>query len=191
MLGFLISFLLGLGMPTTPAYIIQAATIIPALIALGLPNYAAHLFAFYYSCLALITPPDATAAYTAASIAGTDGWKVGWLATRMAAVAFIIPIMFAYNHALLLVGPWYVVLATVIAALAGIWCLAVAGENYFEQPLKPFERLLALVAAILLIWPSWLFVLIGAACFAWLLRVQISARQHAQNLISVNTKEKE
>ena len=184
MLGFLISFLLGLGMPTTPAYIIQAATIIPALIALGLPNYAAHLFAFYYSCLALITPPDATAAYTAASIAGADGWKVGWLATRMATVAFIIPIMFAYNHALLLVGPWYVVLATVVAALAGIWCLAVAGENYFEQPLKPYERLIALAAAILLIWPSWLFVLIGAACFAWLLRVQISARQHARNLVS-------
>ncbi|HME43742.1 MAG TPA: TRAP transporter fused permease subunit [Syntrophorhabdales bacterium] len=184
MLGFLISFLLGLGMPTTPAYIIQAATIIPAMIALGLPNYAAHLFAFYYSCLALITPPDATAAYTAAAIAGADGWKVGWLATRMAAVAFIIPIMFAYNHALLLVGPWYVVLATVVAALAGIWCLAVAGENYFEQQLKPYERLVALVAAILLIWPSWLFVLIGAACFAWLLRVQISARQHAQNRVS-------
>lgn len=178
MLGFVISFLLGLGMPTTPAYIIQAATVIPALVALGLPNYAAHLFAFYYSCLALITPPDATAAYTAASIAGADGWKTGWLATRMATVAFVIPIMFAYNHALLLVGPWYVVLATVVAALAGIWCLAVAGENYFERPLKPIDRIIALVAALFLISPSWVLVLIGAGCFAWLLKMQIGMRQH-------------
>ncbi|MGD0236671.1 MAG: TRAP transporter fused permease subunit, partial [Syntrophorhabdales bacterium] len=66
--GAVIAFLLGLGMPTTPSYILLASTVIPALISLGLANYAAHLFAFYYACLALITPPDATAAFTAAAI---------------------------------------------------------------------------------------------------------------------------
>lgn len=172
MLGLLISFLLGLGMPTTPAYIIQVSTVIPALIALGLPNYAAHLFAFYYSCLALITPPDATAAYTAAAIAGADGWKVGWLATRMALVAFIIPIVFAYNHAILLVGPWYIVLGTIVAAFLGIWCLAVATEGYFERVLKHWERAIALVSALLLLTPSWTLVIIGACGFGWLYRTQ-------------------
>jgi len=180
MLGLLISFLLGLGMPTTPAYIIQAATVIPALIALGLPNYAAHLFAFYYSCLALITPPDATAAYTAASIAGADGWKVGWLATRMALVAFIIPIVFAYNHAILLVGPWYIVLGTVVAALLGIWCLAVGTEGYFERPLKVWERCIAIASALLLLAPHWMPVLVGLCGFAWLFRMQRRLRE--QNL---------
>jgi TRAP transporter 4TM/12TM fusion protein len=174
MLGLLISFMLGLGMPTTPAYIIQVATVIPALIALGLPNYAAHLFAFYYSCLALITPPDATAAYTAASIAGADGWKTGWLATRMALVAFLIPIVFAYNHAILLVGSWYVVTGTVIVALLGIWCLAVAMEGYFERKLKLWERAIALASALLLLTPSWMFVIVGACGFAWLIKVQRS-----------------
>jgi TRAP-type uncharacterized transport system fused permease subunit len=176
-LGLLISFMLGLGMPTTPAYIIQVATVIPALIALGLPNYAAHLFAFYYSCLALITPPDATAAYTAASIAGADGWKTGWLATRMALVAFLIPIVFAYNHAILLVGPWYVVTGTIIAALAGIWCLAVATEGYFERKLKLWERAIALASALLLLTPSWMFVIVGACGFAWLIKVQYSLKK--------------
>jgi len=180
MLGLLISFLLGLGMPTTPAYIIQAATVIPALIALGLPNYAAHLFAFYYSCLALITPPDATAAYTAAAIAKADGWKVGWLATRMALVAFIIPIVFAYNHAILLVGPWYIVLGTVVAALLGIWCLAVGTEGYFERPLKVWERCIAIASALLLLAPHWMPVLVGFCGFAWLFRIQRRLRE--QNL---------
>jgi TRAP transporter 4TM/12TM fusion protein len=172
MLGLLISFLLGLGMPTTPAYIIQVSTVIPALISLGLPIYVAHLFAFYYSCLALITPPDATAAYTAASIAGADGWKTGWLATRMALVAFIVPIIFAYNHAILLVGPWYVVLGTVIAAFVGIWCLVVAMEGYFETRLKMFERVIAMVSALLLLAPSWILVMIGFCGFVWLFRGQ-------------------
>ena len=181
MLGLVISFILGLGMPTTPAYIIQASTVIPALISLGLPAYAAHLFAFYYSCLALITPPDATAAYTAAAIAGADGWKVGWLSTRLALVAFIIPIMFSYNYGLLLVGPWYLVAGTIAAALMGIWCLAAACEGYLERPLKPFERLIAGAAALMLISPFWIFVGIGAIVFIWLLWVQLRLRTLPSN----------
>jgi TRAP-type uncharacterized transport system fused permease subunit len=136
---------------------------------LGLPNYVAHLFAFYYSCLALITPPDATAAYTAASIAGSDGWKTGWLATRMAAVAFIIPIFFAYNHGILLVGPWYILLRTLVAAPLGILCLAVGLGGDFERQLKRRERGIFLVAALLLLAPSWLSVFAGACGLSWLL----------------------
>jgi TRAP transporter 4TM/12TM fusion protein len=173
MLGLVISFLLGLGMPTTPAYILQASTIIPALISIGLAPYAAHLFAFYYSCLALITPPDANAAYTAAAIAEADGWKVGWLSTRMALVAFIIPIMFAYNYRLLLVGPLFQVLITVLAALVGIWCLAVACEGYFMRTLGILERAVAAAAAILLVSPSFWLLIPGAMLFGGLLLSQM------------------
>ncbi len=175
MLGLAISFLLGLGMPTTPAYILQASTVIPALISIGLAPYAAHLFAFYYSCLALITPPDASAAYTAASIAEADGWKVGWLATRMALVAFIIPIMFAYNYRLLLVGPVFQVLITVVAAMVGIWSLAVACEGYFMRALSILERALAAAAAILLVAPSFWLLTAGAMLFGVLLLFQMRA----------------
>jgi TRAP-type uncharacterized transport system fused permease subunit len=160
--------------------------VIPALISLGLAPFAAHLYAFYYSCLALITPPDASAAYTAASIADADGWKVGWLATRMALVAFIIPVMFAYNYRLLLVGPWFQLLVTAVAAMVGIWSLAVACEGYFNRTLGIFERVVAGAAAILLVAPSFWLLLAGAVLFSFLLlsqsrpaRVRISGEAEA------------
>ena len=79
-MAMIIALVLGAGMPTTPAYIVQVATVIPALMAMGLPAHVAHLFAFYFSCLSLISPPVAAAAFTAAAIADADGWKTGWTA---------------------------------------------------------------------------------------------------------------
>lgn len=178
-LGMAIALLLGLGMPTTPAYIVQAATVIPALIALGLPPFVAHLFAFYYSCLAIITPPDASAAYTAAAIAGANGWQTGWLASRLGLVAYIVPFMFAYDQSLLLVGPWYEVLATVFTACLGVWCLAAAWEGYLLRSLSRLERVLAGIAALLLMAPSLLLAVPGGAALAWLLAAQFRGRARA------------
>ena len=179
LLAMLIAILLGLGLPTTPAYIVQVATVIPALIALGLPPSAAHLFAFYYSCLAIITPPDASAAFTAASIAGGDGWKTGWAATRMATVAFIVPFMFAYDQSLLLVGPPGRVIFSVITASVGVFALAMCIEGYFRRTLLRVERVLAGAAALLLIAPSTLGAAIGGALVAFLI-VRTRPRKVAQ-----------
>ncbi len=179
-LGMLIALLLGLGLPTTPAYIVQAATVIPGLIALGLPPFVAHLFAFYYSCLAIITPPDASAAYAAASIAGADGWRTGWLATRLAIVAFIVPFMFAYNQTLLLVGSWWEVSITVLTASIGVFCLAAALEGYLLLPLSRFQRCAAGATAILLIFPSLLMAIPGAAGLTYLLVTQYRSRLRRQ-----------
>jgi TRAP transporter 4TM/12TM fusion protein len=169
LLAMLVAILLGLGLPTTPAYIVQVATVIPALVSMGLPLNAAHLFAFYYSCLAIITPPDASAAFTAASIAGGDGWKTGWTATRMATVAFIVPFMFAYDQSLLLVGPPGQVIFSVITASIGVFALAVCIEGYFRRILLSYERVLAGGAALLLIAPSTLGAVIGSALVAFLI----------------------
>ncbi len=178
-LGMLIALLLGLGLPTTPAYIVQAATVIPALITLGLPPFVAHMFAFYYSTLAIITPPDASAAYAAASLAEADGWKTGWLATRLAFVAFIVPFMFAYNQSILLVGPWWEVSITVLTASIGVFCLAAALEGYLISSLSRIERLGVGAAALLLIFPSWVAALPGSALLAWLLVIQYRKRSTA------------
>lgn len=175
-LGMLIALLLGLGLPTTPAYIIQVSTVIPALMKLGLPVYAAHLFAFYYSCLSLITPPDASAAYTAASLAQADGWRTGWLSTRLGLVAFIVPFMFAYDHSLLLVGDVSKILITVLTACLGVWCLASAGEGYFFRSMDWYERVIAGVAAILLLFPSGILSLSGAIFLAMLITIQLRKR---------------
>lgn len=176
-LGMFIALLLGLGMPTTPAYIVQVATVIPALITLGLPDYVAHLFAFYYSCLSLISPPVAAAAFTAAAIAKADGWRTGWLATRIGIIAFVVPFMFVYDQSLLLVGPVWKVIITVITACVGAWCFALAGEGYFLRDLKWFERILAAVAAVLLIFPSKTYSLFGGVLLGTLLFILSRGRK--------------
>lgn len=176
-LGMFIALLLGLGMPTTPAYIVQVATVVPALITLGLDDYVAHLFAFYYSCLSLISPPVAAAAFTAAAIAKADGWRTGWLATRIGIIAFIVPFMFVYDQSLLLVGPVWKVTITVVTACLGAWCFALAGEGYFLRNLKWYERILAIVAALLLIFPSKNYSLVGGVLLGTLLFVQFRGRK--------------
>jgi TRAP transporter 4TM/12TM fusion protein len=178
-LGMFVALFLGLGIPTTPAYIVQVATVIPALIALGLPDYVAHLFAFYYSCLSLISPPVAAAAFTAAAIAKADGWRTGWLATRVGVVAFIVPIMFAYDQSLLLVGPVWKVIVVMLTACLGAWCLAVAGEGFFLRNLKWYERIISLAAALLLIYPSAKYSMVGGILFVLLLFGQ----RHGRNRV--------
>jgi TRAP transporter 4TM/12TM fusion protein len=175
-LGMIIAFLLGLGLPTTPAYILQVTTVIPALVKLGLPIYVAHLFAFYYSCLALITPPDASAAYTAASLAQADGWRTGWLATKMALVAFIVPFMFAYDQSLLWVGSIWKIIGDGLTACLGVWCIAVAGEGYFLRTLKTYERVIAGITALCLIFPLGALDLIGGAAIIFLIFNQLHGR---------------
>jgi TRAP transporter 4TM/12TM fusion protein len=153
-MAMLIALVLGTGMPTTPAYIVQVATVIPALRAMGLQDYVAHLFAFYFSCLSLITPPVAAAAYTAAAIANSDGWKTGWISTRLALVGFVVPFMFAYDQTLLLQGAFWEVVLDVSTACLGTACFAMAGVGFLKRPFKSYERLLAFAAGFLLVVPQ-------------------------------------
>lgn len=176
-LGMVIAFVLGLGLPTTPTYIIQATTVIPALIQLGLPVYVAHLFSFYYACLALITPPDASAAYTAASLAGGDGWKTGWLASKMALVAFIVPFMFAYDQSLLWVGSIWKIIGSGFTACVGVWLIAVAGEGYMLRTLKVYERVIAAISALCLVFPLGIFDLVGGVGTVFLIITQFRGRR--------------
>lgn len=165
-MAMLLAILLGMGMPTTPAYIIQAATVIPALIHMGIPAYVAHMFAFYFSCLSLITPPVAITAYAASTIAQSNMWKTGWLAFRLGLPAYIVPFMFVYGPSLLLVGPVSEIALTVVTALLGVSLLAMAGEGYLWRPLNVIERVIGLIAALLLIapvlWSSMLGLALGA-----------------------------
>jgi len=184
-LGMFIALLLGLGIPTTPAYIVQVATVIPALVALGLPNYVAHLFAFYYSCLSLISPPVAAASFTAAAIAEADGWRTGWLAFRMGIVAFIVPIIFAYEQSLLLIGPIWKVAFDAITACIGAFCFAVAGEGYLLRPLKFYERIPALIAALLLIYPNKIYSFVGAALLILLILMQVFLKNRIKEVQSM------
>ena len=176
-LTMLLSIILGMGMPTTAAYIVQASTVIPALIYMGLPNYVAHMFAFYFACLSLITPPVAITAYAAAGIAGAGIWETGWAAFRLGLAGYVVPFMFAYGPSLLLVGKWERILVNASTALLGIWALAVASAGYLFCRLRVWERGVALVAALLLIAPSFRLILPGLVLLGVLHWLQYRRRE--------------
>jgi TRAP transporter 4TM/12TM fusion protein len=164
--------ILGMGMPTTPAYIMQAALLVPAIVKLGVPLMAAHMFAFYFSCLSAVTPPVALAVYAAASIGGASLWRSGVQAMKFAAAGFIVPFFFVYNPALLFEGPWTEILRAVATGSIGVVALAASMEGYFLRTATWFERLLFLVAALLLIDPNAITDVIGLGVLAAALLMQ-------------------
>lgn len=154
LIAMLTSMILGMGLPTIPAYIVQLSLVIPALVKVGLPLYIAHLFVIYYSCLSMITPPVALAAYAAAGLAGGDTMKTGWLATRLAAVAYLVPFMFAYNPELLLIGSPLGIARVLVVGCVSVFALAIATIGYFLVPVSWWERCMLIAAAILTVNPS-------------------------------------
>jgi TRAP transporter 4TM/12TM fusion protein len=158
--------MLGMGMPTTPAYIVQAALLIPALIKLGVVPVAAHLFVLYFACLSAITPPVALAVYAAAGIGKAPLWQSGWEAVRVAAAGFIIPFMFVYGPGLVLHGSPGEIALAVPTAVAGSIFLAAGLMGYLFKPATWWERAFLLGAAVLLIDPGIDTDLLGLGCFA-------------------------
>jgi TRAP transporter 4TM/12TM fusion protein len=158
--------ILGMGMPTTPAYIVMVSLLVPALIKLGAIAPAAHMFAFYFAILSAITPPVALAVYAAASLAKTDLWKAGWEAVRIGAAGFIVPFMFVYEPSLLMIGDWQDIASSFITATLGTILLAASLQGYLIRSATMWERVVLFAAALLLIKPGWITDLIGVALMA-------------------------
>lgn len=118
LLTSLICIILGMGMPTATVYIVLISVIGPALIKMGLVPMGAHLFLFYFGLISMLTPPVAIASMVAAEMAGADMWKTGFIGVQLAATAYMLPYLWAFNPALLLQG------STVAIAYAIITCIA-------------------------------------------------------------------
>jgi TRAP transporter 4TM/12TM fusion protein len=175
---------LGMGMPTTPAYIVMVALLVPALIKLGAPTPAAHMFAFYFAILSAITPPVALAVFAAASLAKADLWAAGWAAVRVGAAGFIVPFMFVYEPMLLLIvkdwsTEWLFVTWSVISATIGVVCLAGGLFGWLLAAASAWQRVALLAAAVLLIKPGLVTDAIGLALLALVVAVQWPARRRA------------
>jgi TRAP transporter 4TM/12TM fusion protein len=171
-LSMLAGIILGMGMPTTPAYIVMVSLLVPALIKLGAPAPAAHMFAFYFAILSAITPPVALAVYAAAGLAKANLWESGWAAVRVGAAGFIVPFMFIYEPALLILNgwaEWYVSLHALITASIGCICLAAGMFGYLLREARIWERVLLVAAAVLLIKPGLVTDLAGFALLATVL----------------------
>ena len=157
--------ILGMGMPTTPAYIVMVSLLVPALIKMGIVAPAAHLFALYFAILSAITPPVALSVFAAAGIAGANMWNAGLAAVRAAAPAYIVPFMFVYEPALLFIVDegqhWYHALWPIATAMMGVIALAGGLFGWLLGYANMIQRAMLVVGALSLIKPGGMTDLVG------------------------------
>jgi len=163
-LTMLCCIVLGMGVPTTANYCIMAATCAPILIRMGVPALAAHFFVFYFGIVADITPPVALAAYAGSAIAKSNPMKTAFNASRLAIAVFIVPYIFCYSPALLLIDTNVLEVVRIsITALIGIFGVAAGLEGYLKHDMNIVVRILCIAGGLMLIMPSLLTDIIGIA----------------------------
>ncbi|MDR3353948.1 MAG: TRAP transporter permease [Synergistaceae bacterium] len=144
--------ILGMGVPSIPAYIITATIAAPALSKLGIPPIAAHMFAFYFAMFANLTPPVALAAFAAAGLSGGDPMKTGFAAVKLAIAGFIVPYMFVYSPQLLLIDTEFLEgIRVAVGACVGVFMIAAAVEGYLFGRIHPILRIISFAGAMCLI----------------------------------------
>lgn len=167
--GAIVAIILGMGMPTTGAYLISASVIGTALIKLGLIPLSAHLFLFYFAVISAITPPVCVAVYAASGIAQADWLKIARVALKLGIVAYLVPFIFVYWPALLMIGkPIEIIWATVSASIGAIF-LGAAMMGYLTTRLSIIKRILLIPGAVLLVIPGWETDVIGIGIIALVL----------------------
>ncbi|HEY9022152.1 MAG: TRAP transporter permease [Paracoccaceae bacterium] len=160
-LTMMAGIVLGMGMPTTPAYIVQVALLVPALVNMGVSIPAAHMFVFYYAILSAITPPVAIAVYAACGIAQSPVMATSWVAVRLGLTGYIIPFMFVFGPSLLMIGTWTEIVLTAFSATMGVTFLAAGLAGFLLRPTGWIARSLLVAAALTLINPGLVTDVIG------------------------------
>jgi TRAP transporter 4TM/12TM fusion protein len=176
-LTMIAGILLGMGMPTAPAYIMQTALLVPALVKLGVVVEAAHMFVFYFAILSAITPPVALAVYAANGISRAALWESSVAALRLGATGYIIPFMFVFGPSLLFIGSASQIILTAFTAVVGVVCLASGLSGYLISRTSLWERGLLLAAAMVLIKPGLNSDLIGLTLIAVAVAGQLGKRR--------------
>ena len=147
------SFILGMGLPTSAAYLLLAVLVAPALVQMGLPPIAAHMFIFYYGLVSAITPPVALSAYAAAAISGADSTETAIEAVRLGFVKLLVPFLFVSMPSLLMIGSVPVIIAAALLATTGITGLSTAFAGWLGHRLSPLERAGFIIASLLVLVP--------------------------------------
>ena len=131
-MGAVASFILGVGMTVTAAYVFLAILLAPALVQLGLDPMASHMFILYWGMLSFITPPVALGAFAAASVARANPMRTGFEAMRLGSIIYFIPFFFVFDPAFILVGPWYDTVIVFSFAVLGAFFLACGLQGYLH-----------------------------------------------------------
>ena len=180
LLTMLCCIILGMGVPTTANYCIMAATTAPILIRMGVPILAAHFFVFYFGIVADITPPVALAAYAGSAIAKSNPMKTAFNASKLAIAVFIVPYMFCYNPAMLLIDTSALTVVRIaITAAIGIFGIAAAFEGYCFAEMNPVIRGIIAAGGLLLIHPGTLTDVVGLCIVIICLVIQYGKRRRA------------
>lgn len=156
--------ILGMGLPTTSAYVIAAAILAPALVKLNLSLLTAHLFVFYFACLSAITPPVALAAYAGAGIAGCDPMKTAVNACKIGFAGFIVPFVFCYNSAMMLDGTLPAILMVCGTALLGCVGMSCGMQGWYfsaQRKISMVSRLVVIAAGLCMMIPNDMLSMVG------------------------------
>ena len=149
-LTMITAIILGMGLPTTAAYLILATVVAPSLADLGVPLLTAHMFVFFFGCLSTITPPVALASYVAAGVAGSDINKTGWTAFGYGITAFVLPFMFFFGPALLLQGTFPEIALAIVTAAMGVFLVAASVVGFLSRRQSKAIRMLLFLAGLCL-----------------------------------------
>ncbi|KMK96747.1 TRAP transporter permease [Rossellomorea marisflavi] len=172
------SLILGMGSPTTANYVITSTIAAPAIILLGAPELSAHLFVFYFGIVADITPPVALAAFAAAGVSGGEPIKTGVNAAKLAIAAFIIPYMFVLSPELLMIDTTIPELLWVVfTAITGMIAIGAGIIGYWFRRMYAIERLFAVAAGLMLIYPEGMSDMIGLITFIVLIGLQFFVKR--------------
>ncbi len=181
-LAAVVSIILGMGLPTIGVYVMLAVLVAPALVKVGVPPLAAHLFILYFGMMSLITPPVAPAAYVAAAIAQAPSMATGFTAMRFGWAAYIVPFLFVYSPAILMKGSVVDIVAVTVSSLFGIWLVCAGMTGFFTRVLPLGMRAAFTAAGIMLLSPHqaselmlWINIaggLAGIALSAWEMRAR-------------------
>ena len=146
--------ILGMGLPTTSAYVIAASILAPSLVSLGLELLTAHLFVFYFACLSAITPPVALAAYAGAGLAKCSPMTTAVEACKLGFAGFIAPFAFCYNEGLMLRGDMVNIVIVIVFCTIGTIVLSMAFQGWMLWKLNPIERIILCVAGTAMFVPE-------------------------------------
>ncbi|MFC7320127.1 TRAP transporter permease [Halobacillus campisalis] len=173
------AIILGMGSPTTANYVITSTIAAPAVILLGVPDLAAHLFVFYFGIIADITPPVALAAFAASGVASSEPIRTGLNAAKLAIAAFIIPYMFVLENQLLLIGVDSAVelIWILFTAISGMIAIGAGLVGYWFRKVEWYERVPAVIGGLSLIYPSTMSDVIGLSIFVVLLGLQFLVKK--------------
>ena len=177
-LTMITAIILGMGVPTTANYVITSTIAAPALIQMGVPILAAHMFVFYFGIIADVTPPVALAAYAGSGISGGNALRTGINASKLAIAAFIIPYMFVLSPELLLIyGVTAGLAMALLTAIVGMVALSSSLIGYLAAPLKTYERIILGAGGLMMIKPGLATDIAGIAIFAAILFLQIRQKK--------------